>query len=527
MSQLHVLRSCHKSLLGIQESTPEMATLTSATTLTAGENQRDSVVHPQAQSLRLRFAKDVLLFGWANLICLAFNAILTFFLPRYLTIEDFGYYRLFILYTSMAGLLHLGMLEGIIVRWSGKPDERIGPEINTAFVFLVAQHIILLVVAGLALSYWLRTPEQRLLGLGVAIYVIVVNCSMLGQIALQARKQFAQLSFFTILTAAALLIFVVGWKLLGRLDSWTATVSYVAANLLAGVGIWKVVLKPGSARARQFRKIIDFGLEHIHLGWKILLANAFLTITPSLDRFFVSGVFPIREFAIYSFAGNALAVVYTVAISVARVVYPYLSEGTNLESRRRAYGLGRATLLLLWALSLSLYFPIALIVHWVLPKYVSSLPVMRLLMINSGFVSMIHILHANYFRVSLALNRFLAGSVVGVVAAATLLALIRRTANLQWIAGAMTAAIAIWWAANEFLLARDVGGSWRGRIRIFVLWLLTSAAFLAACAMNSPWLGGLTYLLTCIVLLALGLRNTMAPFFAHAFSPVSGQNSRR
>lgn len=504
-----------------------MATLTNATTLPVGENERDSVVHPQTQPLRLRFAKDVLLFGWANLICLVFNAILTFFLPRYLTIEDFGYYRLFILYTSMAGLLHLGMLEGVIVRWSAKPEERIGPEINTAFVFLVAQHIILLAAAGLALSYWLRTPERLLLGLGVAIYVIVVNCSMLGQIALQARKQFAQLSFFTVLTAAVLLSFVVGWKLLGRLDSRTATVSYVAANLLAGIGIWKVVLKPGSAPAQRFHRIWDFGLEHIHLGWKILIANAFLTITPSLDRFFVSGIFPIRDFAIYSFAGNALAVVYTVAISVARVVYPYLSEGTNLESRRRAYDLGRATLLSLWALSMSLYFPIAFVVHWVLPKYASSLPIVRLLMINSGFVSMIHILHANYFRVSLALNRFLIGSVVGVIAAAGLLTLVKRTANLLWIAGAMTVAIAIWWATNELLLARDVGGSWGVRTRIFVLWLLTSAVFLTACTIRSSWLGGIIYLLTCIVLLTLALRNTMAPLFAHAWGLVPGSNSGR
>lgn len=498
-----------------------MATLTSATTLTVGENERDSVARPQ--TLKLRFAKDVLLFGWANLICLVFNAILTFLLPRYLTIEDFGYYRLFILYTSMAGLLHLGMLESIIVRWAEKPEERIGPEINTALAFLVVQHGILLVAAGLVLSYWHRTPERLLLGLGFAIYVIVVNCSMLGQIALQARKQFAQLSFFTVLTAASLLSFVVAWKLLGRLDSWTATASYVAANLLAGIGIWKVVLKPGSAPAQQVHKIMEFGLEHIHLGWKILIANAFLTITPSLDRFFVSGTFSIREFAIYSFAGNALAVVYTVAISVARVVYPYLSEGTNLESRRRAYDLGRATLLLLWALSMVLYFPIAFVVHWILPKYVSSLPVMRLLMINSGFVATIHILHANYFRVNLALNRFLAGSVVGVIAAASVLTLVRRTANLQWIAGAMTAAIAIWWATNELLLARNVGDSWRARTRIFVLWLLTSGVFLTACTMSSPWLGGLTYLLTSIVLLTLGLRNTMAPLFAHAFSLASGE----
>ena len=491
-----------------------MATVTSATTLPVGENDRDSVVHPQTQTLRLRFAKDVLLFGWANLVCLVFNAILTFLLPRYLTIEDYGYYRLFILYGSLAGVVHLGLLDGILVRWAEKPEERIGPEIRDVLAFLVVQQLVILIPASVVFAYWFRTSQWIWLGFGLAVYVVVFNCSTLGQFALQARKQFAHLSFFTVALTASLLVFVLGWKLLGHLNSVTAMTSYVAAALLAGIGIWSVALKASKAPSKRSHSIRSLGLGNIRLGWKMLVANSLLTTVPSVDRFFVSGAFSIRDFALYAFAGNALAVVYTIAMSVARVVFPYLSEGTSLDTRKRGYELGRATLLSLWALSLTLYFPTALLVHWLLPKYVASLPVARLLMINSGFVAMIHILHANYFRVNLALNRFLAGSVVGVVAAAALLTLARHTASLLWIAGAMTAAVVMWWVADEMLLARDVGVEWRETGRILVLWLLSSAVFLGACTLGNLWLGALTYVLACIVLLALGLRNTMASLYA-------------
>ena len=72
-------------------------------------------------------------------------------------------------------------------------------------------------------------------------------------------------------------------------------------------------------------------------GMGVLLANAFTGVTIALDRIIVGATFPIRDFAIYAFAANALAVVNTIILSVSRVVFPYLSDGVSLETRVRAY----------------------------------------------------------------------------------------------------------------------------------------------------------------------------------------------
>jgi len=462
-------------------------------------------------SIRIRFARDVFVFGWANVASLILNGVLSFLLPRYMTIADFGYYRLFVLYASLAGIAHLGMLEGILVRWAEKPEDRVGGEIRSVFRFLFVQHVALLVPLCVALV-WVREGKWLWLGLALAVYVLVCNGSMLGQIALQARRQFSQLSSFTVLTSAALFGFVLAWKLLGRLDARMAITSFVIANLLAGVGIWKVALESGAAPAQSFRCTLKLGSENTRLGWKILVANFFLTFTPSLDRFFVSEKFSIREFAIYVFAGNALAIVYTVAISAARVVYPYLSGGTGPESLKRAYKLGRSMVLGLWAISLLLYFPTAYLVELILPKYLASLPLVRLLMVSSGLVCIIHILHANYFRVNLALNRFLTGSFVGLFAVGTLLMVVRHQTSLVWVAAAMIGGILIWWITNEILLARVLGNSRTNWIGTFALWLLSSALFVGACAIKGLWLGSIVYGLGCSLLLAIGLRKALRFF---------------
>jgi O-antigen/teichoic acid export membrane protein len=468
----------------------------------------------------VRFARDVFVLGWANVAALVLNGVLSFVLPRFMTIEDFGYYRVFLLYATLAGVAHLGMLEGIVVRWAEKPENRIVPEIKGVLVFLLAQHLAILVPLCVALI-WVRHGRWLWLGLALAVYIVICNCSMLGQIALQARRQFSQLAFFPVLTSAALFAFVAALQLLGRLDAKMAIRSFVIANLLAGIGVWKIALKYGATPVQTFQSTFKIGLENTRIGWRILIANVLVTFVPSLDRFFVSGTFSIREFAIYAFAGNALSMVYTVAISAARVVYPYLSGTMSPASRQRAYESGRSMVLGLWAISLLLYFPIAYLVQWILPKYSSSLPLMQLLMINSGLVCMIHILHGNYFRVNLALNRFLMGSFIGAFAVGVLLAAVRHRASLLWVAVAMMGGIGIWWIANEILLAGDLGNFPSGWIGALALWLVSGAAFLGACVIKELWLGATVYGVACSLILAFGLRKAWRFSFVPAFGSAS------
>lgn len=480
--------------------------------ITEGANLSASTVNGSRASVRKRFARDVFVFGWANVVSLLLNGILSFLLPRYLAVEDFGYYRLFVLYASLAGIAHLGMLEGILVRWAEKPEDRVAGEIRNSFRFLLIQHIALLVPLCVALV-WVRGGKWLWLGVALAIYILICNSSMLGQIALQARRQFGPLSVFTVVTSATFFGLVVGWEILGRLDARVAIISFVIANLIAGIGIWRVAIAPGAAPAQSFGSVLKLGVDNTEIGWRILVANFFVTFTPSLDRFFVSGAFSIRDFAVYAFAGNALAIVYTVAMSAARVLYPYLSGGTSADSRRRAYAYGRSLILGLWAISLVLYFPTAYLVRLVLPKYVDSLPIVRLLMISSGFVAMVHILHANYFRVGLALNRFLAGSLIGLSAVSLLLALVKPEASLLWVAAAMIGGILLWWVANEVLLARELGTSqldWAGTL---LLWLVISAGFLAASSVKVLWLGAVVYSGACSVIFAVGFRGVLRFLF--------------
>ena len=56
----------------------------------------------------------------ANLINLVFSLITSLFLPKLLSIDTYSYIKLFQLYITYVGILHLGYSDGMYLRLGGK-----------------------------------------------------------------------------------------------------------------------------------------------------------------------------------------------------------------------------------------------------------------------------------------------------------------------------------------------------------------------------------------------------------------------
>ena len=53
----------------------------------------------------------------ANIINMFFSVITSFILPKYLSIESYGYYKVFQLYVNYLGIAHLGYIDGIYLKY--------------------------------------------------------------------------------------------------------------------------------------------------------------------------------------------------------------------------------------------------------------------------------------------------------------------------------------------------------------------------------------------------------------------------
>jgi O-antigen/teichoic acid export membrane protein len=466
------------------------------------------------KSLQSGFARHAVIHTVANLGMLACSGALAFVLPRFLSVDDYGYYRLFLLYAGFAGILHLGFLDGLLLRWAARPAPRLRRELSGAMVFLTLVQAALVVPIIVAVGILL--PRMFLgLALTIALYALLWNWTALGYCALQALKLFTHLSFFTFLGPFLLLVAAVGLHLTHRLDLRAIILVCLVSNLVAALFLWLFVRNRVPGTRHVSRNIWSGGLVHVGLGWSVLSANLLATVALSLDRLVLSRGFPIRQFAIYSFAANALALTYNMILSVSRVLFPYLSDGISVEMRIRAYFTGERVLLLIWAGGLATFFPLAwLITRW-LPRYVESLPLIRVLMLATGFTASIHVLHGTYFRVVRKQNRFLVGAIAGLASAAMFLGIGARTGQLSHFAWAMVASALTWWLVNEFLLRDILRHNVRRIAGTLTLNTASAIIFLSCTALSSLALGFALYVIWPVVLFGFVGR----PMLRHLRSP--------
>src|SRR5258708_39929756 len=74
-------------------------------------------------------AGDIAMLGAGTVVAAAFNTLLVFLIPRLVSVEDFGYWRLFMLYAGYVGLLQVGFLGGVFLRGGGRPLSLLRPEV--------------------------------------------------------------------------------------------------------------------------------------------------------------------------------------------------------------------------------------------------------------------------------------------------------------------------------------------------------------------------------------------------------------
>ena len=116
-----------------------------------------------------RFGSDVLVYAIGQGLVLLFGFIQTLIIPKYLSLEGYGYWQLFTLYASYVGILHLGFIDGVLVRWAGKYLVQVGGEIKSAFRFLLTEQIIVILPLSLLL-YLLLEPPLQWIGLMILAY---------------------------------------------------------------------------------------------------------------------------------------------------------------------------------------------------------------------------------------------------------------------------------------------------------------------------------------------------------------------
>lgn len=350
-----------------------------------------------------KFSKDLMSVVFSNLIILISSIITGFVVPKVLGVREYGYYKIFTLYLSYSALMHLGFVDGVLLKFAGKEYDELPKEKFRRYTkfFFTFQCVVALIIVLVAL--FLLNDEYRKIIALLAIDILAINITAYYQYISQSTMRFTELSVRKILLAVLKIILVALMLLFSLADmkNFTNAFVYIGGIVLIDVSlaIWyfcsyKDISVGVSTSLKACRSdIITFFKEGIILT----VAYQAAMVIFSLDRQFVSLLFDTETYGVYSFAYNIISMVTTVVSAVSFVLFPRLKQ-LKKETIMNSFSKAMASISIIAVAAMIGYQPLCLIIKMILPDYISALDYLRIIFPGLALSCCINIIMFTYYK---------------------------------------------------------------------------------------------------------------------------------
>ena len=359
---------------------------------------------------------------FSNIFILLSGVLVGFVLPKIMGVDEYGYYKLFMLYATYIVLLYFGFADGMLVKYGGQDDTQIDKfKIQYITKFFIKMEIVVSVVMFICCACFLQ-GEYRQIFLLLSIFTLLSNIVTYYRYLAQAMLKFNLISrvnmLQSILTCLIVIICfsIVKLKLLSPLPAVVYLILFLVVFLILLIVLHSSLKKTLSINKKLLRETVTYKsiVELFKLGIPVAISYQIGTFILNIDNQLISMFFDNRLFGIYSFAYSLISIISTVIVPISTVIFPFLnrqSENTVMGQ----YSFNTAILFSFIYASLIVYYPVRLFIEWYLPNYDESLIFFRLLLPGVGVSSCISILVFNYYKVIKKSNVYLVQGIVTLI----------------------------------------------------------------------------------------------------------------
>jgi O-antigen/teichoic acid export membrane protein len=465
------------------------------------------------------FSRDVLIFSSGQALIFVVGAIMGLLVPKFLSVAGYGYYQTFMLYTNYVSLLHLGFIDGALVRWAKGGEELIRKELKSHFIYLTIQLLVLISLLSI-ICLFLQQSNNQFIFVAVLIFAFIYNLGFLCVFASQATRKFKSLTLINIIKAVLVFCLVLIIFITRNNEFYMVIVAILMGQLVFGAMI--VYLSRGYFKGQvNMRSLWTQAKPNLDIGVFILFGNFIIVLFMTLDRLVVNTLFPMEQFAIYSFAMSITMIAYLFISSVSQVFFPYLTRSQH-ELRTGAYRLGKPSVILAWCGILTIYFPFVWVINRFFPQYVESIPLLAVLICSVAFGGTIQILHVNYYMSYDKQKRYFLIALMSLAIFILLLAaalIFYKT--LLSITVATLIGLTAWYIANELYLNRILKFRLTALLKDFAIIIIVTAVFLISSSLHIGLILQLVlYLVATAVVVTVFLRREIVELFELAVSVI-------
>lgn len=311
----------------------------------------------------------------SNFISVSISVLVVLIVPKFIGVTGYGYWQLYILYTSFVGFLHFGWNDGLYLRLGGYKYSEINKKLYFCQFYMLLVLQLLIAFLGYFLVQLLSFDVEKNYVLGMtAVCMVIVNSRYMLLFLLQATYRIKEYSFITILDRISYLILIAflvilkaeNYKYLILADVVAKLLSLAFASLYCKDVVFKIY------RDIEIKLAISEMVENIRAGIKLMLSNIASKLVVGNVRMGVEGAWSIVVFGKISLMLSITGFLMVFINSISLVLFPFLRR-VEEASLKPIYQCVRDVLTLVLMLFLLTFYPVSIGLGVWLPEYQDSL----------------------------------------------------------------------------------------------------------------------------------------------------------
>ncbi|MBO4688979.1 MAG: hypothetical protein J5636_10780 [Clostridiales bacterium] len=355
---------------------------------------------------------------FVQVISLVVSFILNLIVPKFIPELSYAHWQTFVLYAGYVGVLHFGLLDGLVLRYSQYDYDQLDkPRIRSQFRALLLGNSFITFTTMLFVGIFVG-GANKLIFILVALSVLSRNLftytsyifQITNRIKIYAKLVISQRLFFGVFTVVLLLLHVENFYMYCIADL-CADFFGVLVGFFYNKDMYIGKAIPLTESMKELKSNISSGCMLLVANWSsaLLISGAKMIIQWHWGDLIFGKVS-------FSFSISNLFLAFVTAISV--VLFPQLKR-MEKDKLPQLYMTIRNAVTPVLFISLLCYYPGCLVLERWLPKYVESLTYLGIMLPIIIYASKVSLLTNNYLKAYRAEKKMLIVNVIAVVSSMT------------------------------------------------------------------------------------------------------------
>lgn len=334
----------------------------------------------------------------ANLVNFLISLFVAFVIPKFLGLEQYGYWQLYIFYVGYVGFFHFGHADGVYLRYGGKYyDELDKSLLHSQFVFVIFLEVLVLIGFALFSFFRVNNLNREIVVIATGLNCLLMLPRVLLQFILQGTGRIREYAKNFILERLIYIILLVIFLAFGIHKFEYMIIADVLAKFVALIEIGWICKDIVFVKSIRFKIAFHEFFMNVSAGINLLFANIASLLIIGIVRFGIERSWDVITFGKVSFSLSISNFVISFIYAVGIVVFPIIKR-SNPEKLPLIYNTLGTLLSGSMIFLLITYFPIQKLLLLWLPEYYEAIHYFAILFPISIFEARSSLLINTYLK---------------------------------------------------------------------------------------------------------------------------------